>query len=212
MEPNDSASTSGTAAILAGGVLIMLGSTLTWARLAMNMPGSGAKSETLSGMNGGDGKMTLALGAIAIAVAIASMLLKGKGGLGVGLAVVSIAAGGFAAILGVMFAIDARTHALDYAIAQAGQKPAEYPGPARTILDQATAVTHGWGLYLVILGGVVVAIGGILAAVDLRARLLADAPADAPVDAEEGSDASPVGSDDDVDEPPAGAETTADAG
>jgi len=208
VERDDSASGSGTAAILVGGVLVMLGSTLTWARLAMNMPGSGARAETLSGMSGGDGKMTLALGAIAVAVAVASLLLKGKGGLGVGLAVVSIAAGGFAAILGVMFAMDARTHALDYAIAQAGQKPSEYPGPARTILDQATAVTHGWGLYLVILGGVIVAIGGILAALDLRARLLVDAP----VDAEEGSDASPVGPDEDVDDPPAGAETAADAG
>ena len=182
MERDDSASGSGTAAVLVGGVLIMLGSTLPWAKFAMNMPGAGAAKGTLSGMAAGDGKMALAIGAIAITVAVASVLVKKKGGLGVGLVVVGIAAGGFAAILGVMFAMDVRTHALDYAIAQAGQKPAEYPGPARSILDQATAVTHGWGLYLVILGGVVVVIGGILAAVGLRASLLADASLNADED------------------------------
>lgn len=197
MERNGSA--PGTAAIVIGGVLVVLGSILTWAKLAMNMPGPGAKAEALSGMGGGDGKITLALGALAIAVAVGSLLVKAKGGLGVGLAVVSLAAGALAAIVGVMFAMDVHTHALDYAISRAGQNPAEYPGPARTILDQATAVTRGWGLYLVILGGVVVVIGGILAAADLRARLLAAAPEDgeeagepheaSPVDAEATTDA-----------------------
>jgi hypothetical protein len=188
---------SGTAAVLAGGALVVLGSILTWAKLAMNMPGSGARVETLSGLDDGTGKVTLALGAIAVAVAVASLLVNRKGGLGIGLAVVSIAAGGFAAILGVMFAIDVRTHALDYAITQAGQKPAEYPGPARTILDQATAVTHGWGLYLVILGGVVAVIGGILTAIDVRASLLADAS---------------LGADEEIDHSMAGAETPTGSG
>lgn len=171
MDPDGSTKNIGTTAALAGGALILLGSTLDWAKLAMNMPGSGSRRESLSGMSAGDGKITLALGAIVIAVAVASVIVKQKGGLGTALAVVSIAAGGFASILGVMFAIDIRTQALDYAIGQAGLKPADYTAPARQILEQATTVSSGWGLYLVILGGIVAAIGGILATLTLRRGL-----------------------------------------
>lgn len=180
MVPDGSPRSRGTTAVLVGGAMIMLGSTLTWAKLAMNMPGAGSKEAVLSGMSAGDGKITLALGAIAIAVAIASVIVGRKGGLGTGLAVVSIAAGGFASILGVTFAMDIRTQALDYAIAQAGQRPADYAAPARQILDQATSVSSGWGLYLVILGGIVTVTGGILAAITLRQGMASAATEDQP--------------------------------
>ena len=184
MEP-DGSTNRGTAAASVGGALVVLGSMLTWAKLAMNMPGSGSKTEVLSGMDAGDGKITLALGAIAIAVAVASVVVKRNGGIGTALAVLTIAAGGFASMLGVMFAMDIRTQALDYAITQAGLKPAEYAAPARQILEQATSVSNGWGLYLVILGGVVAAIGGILAAITLRQQLTSASSPDQPEDVED---------------------------
>ena len=186
MEPDSSIRINGTVVALVGGALVMLGSTLTWAKLAMNMPGSGSEKEVLSGMNAGDGKITLALGAIVVAVAIAgaSRLVTRAGGVGTALAVLGIAAGGFASILGVMFAVDLRTHALDHAITEAGLKLTGFAQPARDLLDQATAVSSGWGLYLVILGGLVAAAGGVLAAITLRRRL-AGLRMDQPEDAEE---------------------------
>lgn len=160
--------TSGALIGLIGGVLVITGSLLVWVKVAVNMPGVGSKSYSLSGMDAANGKTTLALGCLAAAVGLAAMLVKGKARLGAGLAIVELAAGGFAAVLGVMFALDLTTNAVDAVIQQSGLDPDKFSEAARKVLNDALAASAGWGLYLVILGGAVAFIGGVLAAVSMR--------------------------------------------
>ena len=163
---------SGTTAVLIGGVLTAVGSLLTWSKVAVAMPGVGEESYTFTGMDMGTGEVTLALGVLLVAVSLATLLLKRQAALEMGLALIGLAAGGFAATWGVLFFTDIEGRSAD-AVAQA-----TFPGAsgavtlssaAKEILMNASDVASGWGLYLAILGGIIAFVGGLLAIVDIRA-------------------------------------------
>jgi hypothetical protein len=152
---------------LAGGVLVVVGSVLNWAKVAVDMAGVGSTKASFSGMDLRDGKATLAIGALVIAAALAGMLVK-RGPVRIGPVIVEIAGGGTAAALGVMTASGINASALDALVKASGQAAGPAAVAAREILAESAAVNAGWGLYLVILGGVVALMGGVVAAIALR--------------------------------------------
>lgn len=163
---------SGALAVLVGGVLAVVGSLLTWSKVAIAMPGVGEESYSYTGMELDAGKVTLALGALLVAVALVSSFLDRSGRLGTGLALVGLAAGGFAATWGVMFFIDVKERSVDAvgqaAVASQGLGAEVFNDVAKKILMDASAVQAGWGLYLAILGGVAAFLGGLLTLFDLH--------------------------------------------
>jgi hypothetical protein len=185
------AARSGTVLALVGGAMLAVGSLLTWANTATAMPGAGEESHAISGMDASTGTITLAAGLLVLAVALVSLFWRRGGGLGLGAAVIELAAGGFGSVLGILYFTDLETNALNTVISESGLDPKNFGEAGMKILADASAVTAGWGLYLVILGGMVAFIGGVLTAIDLRATMMAKAALLDDDVAEEGDDEEP---------------------
>lgn len=154
------ADTTGRLASLAGGILMAVGSLLTWGKVAVGMPGVGTQETSFKGLDTGDGKILLALAILILAVTLAAFVIRGV--LGVGPVLVSLAGGAFALVLGIINTQNVTPTAVSYLVKQAGFGPQEFNPAARDVLEAATNATVGIGLYLAVVGGVVALLGGLL--------------------------------------------------
>lgn len=172
MEDRDSAPV-GAILTAVGGALLILGSVMTWAKAAIDLPAfanalgidpslipASAAAETskaFAGTSSGDGKVALVCGVIAILVAIAAYA---KRDMWMPLGIVAIAAG----VVGGGLALYDVTKKGDV-VAEA--KTAMAPSLAAAgidvgILDTVFKVTLGIGIWMCVVGGLVALIGGFL--------------------------------------------------
>lgn len=159
------ASTRGSsplAAILAiaGGGLLAIGSFLTWAEVT-----GGGTTETASGMDGSDGWITLAAGAVVLAAGIVFTRGPGRRGIAVAAVAAALIGGG----LGLYDALTARDRVLgDVAETLSGELGATVQ-EVRSLLDAAVdagelGISLGVGLFMVIAGGALGLAGGAMRA------------------------------------------------
>jgi hypothetical protein len=146
-------------AILAsiGGALLAVGSFLAWAEVS-----GGGTSVTAKGVDGSDGYITLAAGAVALLVGIAMMTRQARRMLAVLVVLAGIVGGG----IGLYDALTAKDSVLDAAAEELATSFGASAEQVRVALDQAIDagqlnVSISIGLYVVIAGGVVALIGGI---------------------------------------------------
>jgi hypothetical protein len=159
MEHTKSTRGAPVGAILAivGGALLAVGSFLAWAEVS-----GGGTSVTAKGVDGSDGYVTLATGLIAIVVGIA-MTRRAKRVL----AVLALAAGLIGGGFGLYDALTAKDNVLDAAAEELAPSLGASADQVRTLLDQAIdagqlGISVSIGLYVVIAGGALAALGGIL--------------------------------------------------
>jgi hypothetical protein len=147
----------GAVIAILGGVLLVVGSFLSWVELS-----GGGVTETVSGIDGDDGKLTLAAGVIVILVGLVGLRFSRRV-----LAVAAILVGLVGAGIGLYDALTAKDAALDaFAEAVAGDLGVSV-GDARAALDLAIEggqldISISIGLILVIAGGAIAVIGGVL--------------------------------------------------
>jgi len=159
MDHTESSTRAPVGAILAmvGGVLLAVGSFLAWAEVS-----GGGTSVTAKGVDGSDGYITLAAGAVALLVGIA-MTRQARRMLAVLVILAGIVGGG----IGLYDALTAKDSVLDAAAEELAPTFGASAEEVRAALDQAIdagqlSVSISIGLYVVIAGGVVALIGGIL--------------------------------------------------
>jgi hypothetical protein len=159
MDHTEGSTRAPVGAILAivGGALLAIGSFLAWAEVS-----GGGTSVTAKGVDGSDGYITLAAGAVALLVGIA-MTRQAKRMLAVLVILAGIVGGG----IGLYDAMTAKDSVLDAAAEELAPTFGASAEEVRAALDQAIdagqlSVSISIGLYVVIAGGVVALIGGIL--------------------------------------------------
>ena len=159
MDHTEGSTRAPVGAILAmvGGVLLAVGSFLAWAEVS-----GGGTSVTAKGVDGSDGYITLAAGAVALLVGIA-MTRQARRMLAVLVILAGIVGGG----IGLYDALTAKDSVLDAAAEELAPTFGASAEEVRAALDQAIdagqlSVSISIGLYVVIAGGVVALIGGIL--------------------------------------------------
>jgi hypothetical protein len=159
MDHTEGSARAPVGAILAmvGGVLLAVGSFLAWAEVS-----GGGTSVTAKGVDGSDGYITLAAGAVALLVGIA-MTRQARRMLAVLVILAGIVGGG----IGLYDALTAKDSVLDAAAEELAPTFGASAEEVRAALDQAIdagqlSVSISIGLYVVIAGGVVALIGGIL--------------------------------------------------
>jgi len=159
MDHTDGSTRAPLGAILAmvGGVLLAVGSFLAWAEVS-----GGGTSVTAKGIDGSDGYITLAAGAVALLVGIA-MTRQARRMLAVLVILAGIVGGG----IGLYDALTAKDSVLDAAAEELAPTFGASAEQVRVALDQAIdagqlSVSISIGLYVVIAGGVVALIGGIV--------------------------------------------------
>jgi hypothetical protein len=140
-----------------GGALLAVGSFLAWAEVS-----GGGTSVTAKGVDGSDGYITLAAGAVALLVGIAMMTRQARRMLAVLVVLAGIVGGG----IGLYDALTAKDSVLDAAAEELASSFGASAEQVRVALDQAIDagqlnVSISIGLYVVIAGGVVALIGGI---------------------------------------------------
>ncbi len=143
--------------LLVGGVLLCFGSFLVWAEMS-----GGGRSVSANGLDGTDGYVTLAAGAIALVVGVAALRRPTRPLAAVGVLVGIVAAG-----LGIFDALTAKDVILDAAAERLAAFLGATAEQVRPALDQAIAagdlvISVGVGLYVVIAGGLAATVGGIL--------------------------------------------------
>jgi hypothetical protein len=158
MDDTEGSTRAPVGAILAmvGGVLLAVGSFLAWAEVS-----GGGTSVTAKGIDGSDGYITLAAGAVALLVGIA-MTRQARRMLAVLVILAGIVGGG----IGLYDALTAKDSVLDAAAEELAPTFGASAEEVRAALDQAIdagqlSVSISIGLYVVIAGGVVALIGGI---------------------------------------------------
>ena len=159
MDHTEGSTRAPVGAILAivGGALLAIGSFLAWAEVS----GEGT-SVTAKGIDGSDGYITLAAGAVALLVGIA-MTRRTKRMLAVLVILAGIVGGG----IGLYDALTAKDSVLDAAAEELAPTFGVSAEEVRAVLDQAIdagqlSVSISVGLYVVIAGGLVALVGGIL--------------------------------------------------
>ena len=159
MDHTEGSTRAPVGAILAmvGGVLLAVGSFLAWAEVS-----GGGTSVTAKGVDGSDGYITLAAGAVALLVGIA-MTRQARRMLAVLVILAGIVGGG----IGLYDALTAKDSVLDAAAEELAPTFGASAEEVRAALDQAIdagqlSVSISIGLYVVIAGGVVALIGGIV--------------------------------------------------
>ena len=159
MDHTEGSTRAPVGAILAivGGALLAVGSFLVWAEVS-----GGGTSVTAKGVDGSDGYITLAAGAVALLVGIA-MTRQARRMLAVLVILAGIVGGG----IGLYDALTAKDSVLDAAAEELAPTFGASAEQVRVALDQAIdagqlSVSISIGLYVVIAGGVVALIGGIL--------------------------------------------------
>jgi len=159
MDHTEGSTRAPVGAILAmvGGVLLAVGSFLAWAEVS-----GGGTSVTAKGVDGSDGYITLAAGAVALLVGIA-MTRQARRMLAVLVILAGIVGGG----IGLYDALTAKDSVLDAAAEELAPTFGASAEQVRLALDQAIdagqlSVSISIGLYVVIAGGVVALIGGIV--------------------------------------------------
>jgi hypothetical protein len=159
MDDTEGSTRAPVGAILAmvGGVLLAVGSFLAWAEVS-----GGGTSVTAKGIDGSDGYITLAAGAVALLVGIA-MTRQARRMLAVLVILAGIVGGG----IGLYDALTAKDSVLDAAAEELAPTFGASAEEVRVALDQAIdagqlSVSISIGLYVVIAGGVVALIGGIV--------------------------------------------------
>lgn len=143
---------------IAGGVLLAIGSFLTWAEVS-----GGGTSVTAKGTDGSDGWITFAAGLVVLAMGVLFMRGGGKKVLAI-LAIVAALVGGG---VGLYDALTAKDRVLDDAATELAGQFGGTPAQVRVLLDQAIdagqlGITLGIGLYIVIAGGALGVVGGFL--------------------------------------------------
>jgi len=147
----------GAVLAIVGGALLAIGSFLSWASV------SGAGTEvSATGMDGSDGVVTLIAGVVALGCGLAAM----KAGRRV-LAVLTILAGLAGAGLGLYDALTAKDSVLDAASEEVATQVGATTEEVRALLDAAIdsgdlSISIGFGLYIVIGGGVLALVGGAM--------------------------------------------------
>lgn len=146
-------------AILAivGGVLLAVGSFLTWAQVS-----GGGTSVSAKGIDGSDGYITLVAGLVALGVGIAMMKQAKRV-----FAVLAVLAGLIGGGVGLYDALTAKDSVLDAAAEEIAPQFGASADEVRALLDQAIdagelSISISFGLYIVIGGGVLVLVGGVL--------------------------------------------------
>lgn len=159
MEHTEGSTRAPVGAILAiiGGALLAVGSFLAWAEVS-----GGGTSVSAKGVDGSDGYITLAAGAVALLVGIAMMTRQARRMLAVLVILAGIVGGG----IGLYDALTAKDSVLDAAAEELAPTFGASAEQVRVALDQAIdagqlSVSISIGLYVVIAGGVVALIGGI---------------------------------------------------
>lgn len=159
MDHTEGSTRAPVGAILAivGGALLAIGSFLAWAEVS----GEGT-TVTAKGVDGSDGYITLAAGAVALLVGIA-MTRRTKRMLAVLVILAGIVGGG----IGLYDALTAKDSVLDAAAEELAPTFGVSAEEVRAVLDQAIdagqlSVSISIGLYVVIAGGLVALVGGIL--------------------------------------------------
>jgi hypothetical protein len=147
----------GAVIAIVGGVLLAVGSFLSWAEVT-----GGGVSVTAKGIDGSDGYLTLAAGAVAILVGLAGLRM-GRRLFGVLALVAGLLGGGF----GLYDALTAEDSVLDAAAEEIAPQFGVSVDEVRTILDEAIDsgqldISISIGLIIVIAGGAIAAIGGVL--------------------------------------------------
>lgn len=165
------AKSGGQAAIIAlvGGVVMAVGSLLAWAKVSINLVGLN-QSETVKGIDGSDGKITIVLGVVIVvlaALALGKLAKKATGWIITGCAVIATG-------LGAWDWTDIKSKGDDIV----HQAAAAAGGNADVIkmLEDGIKVSTGIGLYLVVLGGIMAIVGGIMLATKKSAATAAAPP------------------------------------
>jgi hypothetical protein len=158
MQSESRATPIGPVLAIVGGALLVVGSFLDWAKVE----GGGGISSSASGMDGSDGWITLASGAVAIVVGLVAFRAGRRA-----LAVLAVVAGLVGGGLGLYDALTAEDSVLDAAAEEIAPQFGASVEEVRTLLDQAIdageiSISLSIGLYLVIAGGAIAIVGGLL--------------------------------------------------
>ena len=160
MEQSTGRPSAPMAAILAivGGVLLAIGSFLTWAEVS-----GGGTSVTATGIDGSDGWITLVCGSVVLVAGLTFLRTGGKRAIAVFAILAGIIGGG----LGLYDALTAEDRVLDDAAEELATEFGGTKEEVRALLDQAIdsgqlGISLGVGLYMVIAGGALGIVGGIL--------------------------------------------------
>lgn len=160
-----------TAAIIAviGGVLVAAGSLLAWAKVSINLAGLN-ESETVKGIDGSDGKLTVALGVVIVvlaALALGKRATKTASRVITGCAVIATGIGAWD-----WTDIKSKGDDIVHQAATAAGGNAE----VIKMLEDGIKVSTSIGLYLVVLGGIIAIIGGVMLATQKSAATAAAPP------------------------------------
>ena len=150
----------GAALAVPGGVVIVIGSILSWAKASVT-----GFSATAKGINGWEGKATILGGVILLIGGIAALAAPGARAL---LRALAIVGGGIAAGVGIHTALTAKDQVIDDAASEIGKQLGIPFNQARASVQQAIdqgalKISLEVGLYLVIVGGLVGIAAGLLA-------------------------------------------------
>jgi hypothetical protein len=142
---------------IAGGVLLVIGSFLSWAEIS-----GGGQSQSVSGTDVTDGWVTLVAGLVAIAAGVAALRAPRRP-----LAVAAGIAGGFGVGFGLFDALTLKDSALDSVAEETAAASGVSFQELRTLLDVLIdngqlGISIGIGLYVVIAGGVLAMVGAAL--------------------------------------------------
>jgi Tryptophan-associated transmembrane protein (Trp_oprn_chp) len=177
--------------VVVGALAIGIGSVLTWVSAGFTQPQLAELTSVTKGLDTAEGKVALGCAAVALILVITSRLVSDTAR--AVLAGVMVIVGALATVVGSMFISSASTtyspidseSIIAKLAAQLGHSPDEVRAALATVSDQLGPYTNvGAGPWIVVAGGVMVAVGGVLT-VRWAARLSADrAAAD-----EDGTDA-----------------------
>lgn len=174
-----------------GGVLLVVGSLLTWATVSVDVariaaafgidpavitPGAiRSASRTLSGISAGDGTITLVAGIVVIIGAVLVVAIRTKGAAGL----VMVVAGVVGAAMALYDAFVRRDRAVERIVGRIDR--AGLPGDTRDLLS----VSLGAGIWICAIGGIVTIVAGVLTLMQ-REPVLVPAESPAPPVAEPG--------------------------
>jgi len=226
-ETQTSKPSAGAIVAIVGGVMLAIGSFLTWATVSVDTTAlinklaetlglppeqlqglsTDSFSNSVSGWDGSDGKITLVVGVIII---IAAIVIFAKPRLRVAMGAVVIVAGlvgGGVAAYDASRVKDVANDAEAAAVAAAGSELEGSGLSVGDIFEGAFDVTAGVGLWVCIAGGVIALVGGVLALRERRdvspaAMGAATSTTAAPAAAGTGFDAPPAPASTAVTEPP----------
>jgi len=164
----------------AGALAIGVGSVLTWVSAGFTQPQLAQLTSVTKGIDTNEGKVALGCAVAALILVIASRVVSDAAR--AVLAGVLVVVGALAAVAGAMFISSASTNyspidsdsIVNRLAAELGHSPEEVRAALATVSSQLGPYTNvGAGPWIVIAGGIMVAVGGVLT-VRWAARLSAD--------------------------------------